>query len=295
MTKLIVIIVLSLICFALLVSLLLIVSDVKRITEELIYINEHPTNGFVTGSSGLPLIQRLINASNINLKLNRQLQNEQLQQEKKIRSMLTNLTHDIKTPLTVSRGYVQVLGKKLDSKHREQFTRIERNLDSVNYYLRYLMDFNLLQEKSVNLKVKEINVSQLLENEIFNYYDEFSQKKLELVPKIPTGVFWQTDATLLSRIFENLISNILKYGNGQVKVDLNQDHDRLKITFANQGSDISVETNDLLNRFYTQDQLQGSGLGLSIVQSLVVSLGGELEIKTDDGWFKVMVILKNEN
>ncbi|GEP23557.1 sensor histidine kinase [Lentilactobacillus diolivorans] len=291
-----VVVFLSMLCLLLAGVLLLIVIDIRRVTKELIYINEHTTNGFVTANTNFPLIRKLISASNLSLKVSRKLQQAQAHQENQIRKMLTNLTHDIKTPLTVSMGYVQLMVKSATQAQQPRLKRIERNLDSVNYYLRYLMDFNLMQEKSTTLKVKQVNVSHLLENELFNYYDEFTKQSLEMTPVIEPDVMLQTDATLLIRVCQNLIGNILKYGQKQAQVTLAPiDDTHIKIEFANRGNQLPKDPAQLLNRFYTADQSrsdQSVGLGFSIVQSLVTTLGGRLHLSTEDGWFRVAVILK---
>ncbi|MFT8995011.1 sensor histidine kinase [Lentilactobacillus hilgardii] len=291
------VIMLSVVCLILAGLLLLIIIDIKRVTAELVYINAHTTNGFVTANTGLPLIQKLINASNASLRVSRELQQSQVRQENQVRRMLTNLTHDIKTPLTVSMGYVQLLMRSMDTAQQLKLKRIERNLDAVNYYLRYLMDFNLMQEKSIALKVKKINVSALLENELFNYYDEFSQRGLKVTPTISPNLILQTDATLLTRVCQNLIGNILKYGEKEVRVELVRvDDAHVKMTFSNRGRNLPKDPTRLMNRFYTADQArtnQSVGLGLSIVQSLITTLGGRMQLETDAGWFNVMVTLKS--
>lgn len=287
---------LSILCLILVILLLTVVIEIKRITVELTYINEHPTNGFVTTHTNLPLIKELARASNLSLKNSRKLQQIQTQQENQVRKMLTNLTHDIKTPLTVSMGYVQLLMRSADAGDAAQLERIQRNLESVNYYLQYLMDFNLLQEKSVSLKINSVNVSKLIENELFNYYDEFNKRHLKVTPTIKPNVFLQTDATLLSRVCQNLIGNVLKYGREDVLVSLEPiDETHIQLVFANKGNQLPKDPSQLINRFYTADQSRSNhsvGLGLSIVQSLVTTLGGRLSLSTKDTWFNVTIILK---
>ncbi|WP_152536929.1 sensor histidine kinase [Lentilactobacillus farraginis] len=291
------IIILGIICLGLAGALLLIIIDVRRVTKELIYINEHTTNGFVTANTNFPIIRDLIKASNLSLKVSRELQQDQAHQENQIRTMLTNLTHDIKTPLTVSMGYVQLMAKSATSVQKPRLKRIESNLEAVNYYLRYLMDFNLMREKSIVLKLKSVNISQLLENELFNYYDEFTKRSLKMTLNIKPNVVLQTDATLFTRICQNLIGNILKYGQKQAQVTLAPvDDTHIKIEFANLGDHLPEDPAQLLNRFYTADQSrtnQSVGLGFSIVQSLVTTLGGRLHLTSEDGWFRVTVTLKS--
>lgn len=106
-------ILLIVICLVLFALLLLVITDVHRISRDLDYINHHNTNAGITSNTNLPLIRKLSAGINQNLNTMHQLQIEQVEQEKKIHQMLMDLTHDIKTPLTVATGYVQLLDRRL--------------------------------------------------------------------------------------------------------------------------------------------------------------------------------------
>ncbi|KRO00573.1 sensor histidine kinase [Companilactobacillus kimchiensis] len=287
---------LTIISLFILVILLLIVHDIIRITKDLNYINQNDTNGEVTTSTSFPIIKRLAWACNFNLNKMHLLKERQETQNKQFNRMLTNLTHDIKTPLTVSMGYVQLLNQTSTGKQRQDLQRVQNNLDSVNYYLHYLMDFNLIQEKDKNLNLKKFNLSDVLQEELFNYYDQLTNKKIHVKMSIDPKVFVISDEMMFRRIFQNLIGNVIKYATAEMTVELTKTNKIIIITFENITYEKISNSALLLNRFYTADDSranQSVGLGLSIVQSLVTTLGGRVKLQTDNNKFKIQLVFKH--
>ena len=291
-------ILLIVICLVLFALLLLVITDVHRISRDLDYINHHNTNAGITSNTNLPLIRKLSAGINQNLNTMHQLQIEQVEQEKKIHQMLMDLTHDIKTPLTVATGYVQLLDRQPEADPKPSLARIANNLRSVNYYLHYLMDFNLIQEKPRSLNHQAVNVSELLKNELFDYYDQLTASGLKVTPAITDQLMLETDETLMRRIIQNLIGNWLKYAKSQAKLSFaRQDNHHLVMTFSNDTAQPVSHVDQLVDRFYTTDAArttQSVGLGLSIVQSLTTTLGGKMKLEAHDDSFTVKLTFRTD-
>ena len=291
-------ILLIVICLVLFALLLLVITDVHRISRDLDYINHHNTNAGITSNTNLPLIRKLSAGINQNLNTMHQLQIEQVEQEKKIHQMLMDLTHDIKTPLTVATGYVQLLDRQPEADPKPSLARIANNLRSVNYYLHYLMDFNLIQEKTRSLNHQSVNVSELLKNELFDYYDQLTASGLKVTPAITDQLMLETDETLMRRIIQNLIGNWLKYAKSQAKLSFaRQDNHHLVMTFSNDTAQPVSHVDQLVDRFYTTDAArttQSVGLGLSIVQSLTTTLGGKMKLEAHDDSFTVKMTFRTD-
>ena len=291
-------ILLIVICLVLFALLLLVITDVHRISRDLDYINHHNTNAGITSNTNLPLIRKLSAGINQNLNTMHQLQIEQVEQEKKIHQMLMDLTHDIKTPLTVATGYVQLLHRQPEADPKPSLARIANNLRSVNYYLHYLMDFNLIQEKTRSLNHQSVNVSELLKNELFDYYDQLTASGLKVTPAITDQLMLETDETLMRRIIQNLIGNWLKYAKSQAKLSFaRQDNHHLVMTFSNDTAQPVSHVDQLVDRFYTTDAArttQSVGLGLSIVQSLTTTLGGKMKLEAHDDSFTVKLTFRTD-
>ena len=293
-----ILILLIVICILLFSLLLMVITDVHRISRDLDYINHHNTNAGITSNTNLPLIRKLSAGINQNLNTMHQLQIEQVEQEKKIHQMLMDLTLDIKTPLTVATGYVQLLDRQPEADPKPSLARIANNLRSVNYYLHYLMDFNLIQEKTRSLNHQSVNVSELLKNELFDYYDQLTASGLKVTPAITDQLMLETDETLMRRIIQNLIGNWLKYAKSQAKLSFaRQDNHHLVMTFSNDTAQPVSHVDQLVDRFYTTDAArttQSVGLGLSIVQSLTTTLGGKMKLEARDDSFTVKLTFRTD-
>ncbi|RXT55335.1 sensor histidine kinase [Lacticaseibacillus chiayiensis] len=291
-----IIIVPSLVCLLVTILFSLVIIDLRRILHDLDYINNHETNADVTSNTNFPLIRRLTAGINLNINAMRKLRIRQVEQEKKIHQMLMDLTHDIKTPLTVATGYVQLLDRKPEASAKASLSRIANNLCSVNYYLHYLMDFNLIQEKTRTLNRKPIDVSTLLKTELFDYFDQLSANGLKVKPKISEGITLVTDETLLRRIIQNLIGNWLKYAKNQASLSLiRQDANHIVMIFTNDTVEPVRNVEQLADRFYTTDTArttQSVGLGLSIVQSLTTTLSGKMAIDAHNHTFTVKLTFR---
>lgn len=290
------IMVLVVIIIILLGILLLLVRDLRRANRELRYINTHKTNALITTSTNLYFLAQFIRESNNTLRYSRKIEQMEIQKDQQLQQLLTNITHDIKTPLTVSMGYVQLLDKIVPAEFKSKLKKVQRNLELVNYYLKHLMDFNMLQEKSVTLNLSEISIKKEIEQQLFKYYDEFERKGLSLDLDLSSDNRVHTDKDILNRILQNLIGNILKYGYKKVRIySAEQDDKYVAITFENEIEKPIMHPEQLLNRFYTDDVArtgQDFGVGLSIVQSLVVMLGGKFDIEVKEMRFKATVLLK---
>ncbi|WP_125767552.1 sensor histidine kinase [Lapidilactobacillus wuchangensis] len=289
----IILIILGLINLILLGGLLMIVFDLKRIISDLNYINQHQTNAFVTTSTNLPFIRRLIEVINTNLTKLQTTQRTINHQEKKMHQLLMNLIHDLKTPLAVAMGYGQLLARQTTSSNQPTINRITTNLKAVNYYIQHLTDFNLIQAQAAQLQLQTCHLSQLLTSELLNFYDELTAKQITVDLQIAPNIDWTIDVTLLKRIIQNLVSNWLKYATKTATVKLaTVDQQHIELSFSNQ-TDTIIERPELLTeRFYTSDTAhtyQSTGLGLNIVQSLTTTLGGKMLLTTDPQQFQVQL------
>ncbi|WP_461226686.1 sensor histidine kinase [Lacticaseibacillus suihuaensis] len=287
-------ILLSALLIATLATLALLWAELHRVTRELTYVNDHSTNAELTTATRWWPVRRLVGAINTNLRENRNLREQRIRQDAEVHQLLTNLTHDIKTPLTVATGYVQLLQQRDDS---PQLVRIAHNLTAVNYYLRYLMDFNLTQEQGQPLQLARVDLTALVEGQLFDAFDELAARGLEVTPQL-APVTLITDPALVRRICQNLIGNWLKYAQGAAQVRLfEKDANHVCLRFANQlPAGTTLDVDHLITRFATGDPARrdSTGLGLSIVAALATRLSGTLNLTTGAGWFTATVTLRRK-
>lgn len=231
--------------------------------------------------------------------------------------LITNVSHDIKTPLTSIINYVDLIGKEVsgDAKDTGDGTGTETAQEREQHISEYaevllrqsqklkkLLDDLLEASKATtgNLEVhpEVCDVSVLLSQAVGEYEQRFSEKKLETIVKQPEEtVKVMADGRHLWRVFDNLLNNIYKYAQAGSRVYLNVEHDgqNANIIFRNMSAyPLEMSPEELEERFTRGDRsrhMEGNGLGLSIAKSLTELQKGDMEIVTDGDLFKVVITL----
>lgn len=231
--------------------------------------------------------------------------------------LITNVSHDIKTPLTSIINYADLIGKEVSgdvkdtgdgagtetAQEREQhISEYAEVLLRQSQKLKKLLDDLLEASKATtgNLEVhpEVCDVSVLLSQAVGEYEQRFSEKKLETIVKQPEEtVKVMADGRHLWRVFDNLLNNIYKYAQAGSRVYLNVEHDgqNANIIFRNMSAyPLEMSPEELEERFTRGDRsrhMEGNGLGLSIVKSLTELQKGDMEIVTDGDLFKVVITL----
>lgn len=231
--------------------------------------------------------------------------------------LITNVSHDIKTPLTSIINYADLIGKEVSgdakdtgdgagtetAQEREQhISEYAEVLLRQSRKLKKLLDDLLEASKATtgNLEVhpEACDVSVLLSQAVGEYEQRFAEKKLETIVKQPEEtVKVMADGRHLWRVFDNLLNNIYKYAQEGSRVYLNVEHDsqNIRIIFRNMSAyPLEMSPEELEERFTRGDRsrhMEGNGLGLSIAKSLTELQKGDMEIVTDGDLFKVVITL----
>lgn len=230
--------------------------------------------------------------------------------------LITNVSHDIKTPLTSIINYADLIGKEVeendavtgnsltdpDSEKKQRISEYAEVLLRQSQKLKKLLDDLLEASKATtgNLEVhpEVCDVSVLLSQAVGEYEQRFSEKKLEAIVKQPEEtVKVMADGRHLWRVFDNLLNNIYKYAQTGSRVYLNVEHDgqNVSIIFRNMSAyPLEMSPEELEERFTRGDKsrhMEGNGLGLSIAKSLTELQNGDMQIVTDGDLFKVVITL----
>ena len=213
--------------------------------------------------------------------------------------LITNVTHDIKTPLTSIITYVDLLKRAESEEERENYLNV---LEEKSLKMKKLID-DLVQASKAASGAVEVNLTKLdlglfASQAVGEYSDEFAENDIELVLKNPENtVFVRADAKLTDRVIENLISNIKKYAlrGTRAYVEVKENGGLGEIIFKNTSTaPLETDAEKLTERFYRADASrtgEGNGLGLSIARDYCIVQGGKLEIETDADLFKVKIVL----
>ena len=223
----------------------------------------------------------------------------QLRSERMKSELITNVSHDLKTPLTSIINYVELI-KKEENITPEYLKDYINVLDSKSKRLKVLIEdlFEASKASSGNieLNMEKIDITQLLRQSIGELEEKLSEANLDLKINVPEDkVYVRADGRRLYRVLENLLSNISKYSlpNTRVYIDITEVEGRVKLIMKNISSyELNFDPEEIMERFKRADDsrnTEGSGLGLAIARDLVKLQGGEFAIDIDGDLFKSII------
>ena len=223
---------------------------------------------------------------------------ESLKSERLKTELITNVSHDIKTPLTSIINYVALLKKEdIKDETAKEYINI---LDSKSQRLKKLIDDLVEASKasSGNIKLEKqlININELIKQVLGEFEDKFKEKNLEIIAEyLKEDKKILADSRYIYRVVENIFSNVSKYAleNSRVYVDIKQVENKVNILVKNISRErLNISEEELMQRFVRGDSsrnTEGSGLGLSIARSLTELQGGKFSIYLDGDLFKVII------
>ncbi len=240
-----------------------------RLTED--------TNTLIDISSRDPYMRSL--AADINEQL-RKLRNKRRryqQGDQELKEAVMNISHDLRTPLTAIYGYLSLLDQEEKSEQVNRYlSQIENRVKAMSTLTEELFRYSVITSAG-ELRPERLDMVRALEESLLSFYGSMQEKGIRPEIHMPeTPVYRELDACALGRVFSNIISNALKYSDGDFIVSM---EDNGSITFANTANDMDpVTVGKLFDRFYTVEAGRNStGLGLSIAKLLTERMGGSIE------------------
>jgi hypothetical protein len=231
--------------------------------------------------------------------INRELRTLSVQRMKyqrgdlEVKSAITNISHDIRTPLTSIIGYLELLEKEEVSETASNYIRIiENRADVLQQMTEELFDFSVDASIELNLECESVDVNRILQESVVSLYANFQERGITPHIQMPQKrIIRQADASALARVFSNILNNALKYSDGDLDILLEEDG---KISFSNQAVSLNhVEVGRLFDRFYTvENARQSRGLGLSIAKLLVEKMGGTINADYENNRLTIWILLK---
>ena len=220
------------------------------------------------------------------------------QERRDLDQAISNIAHDIRTPLTIASGYTQQALKQVKAQELpdvQTLEKVHQQLKQVSGRLEALLDYRRVLEHEVKPSFARVDVHQLLLETALTYYEAFQRAGLRVDLDLAPGPIWlETDPELLVRVLQNLLGNLLKHGKGQGRISLCVQAAQLQIRLDNQMAQPIQQVRYLTKRFYSENLSEvesSSGLGLYISQQLVQLLGGQLTLSSQDLEFSVCVSL----
>lgn len=248
------------------------------------------TNTLIDLSSRDAVMRELAAGVNEELKELRRQRQRYLQGDAELKEAVTNISHDLRTPLTAVCGYLELLkGEETTAQAQRYLAQIENRVEAMKELTEELFRYSVVTSDQ-GLELELLDLGGALEESLLSYYGAMEQRGITPEIHMPSEkVMRRLDPTAVSRVFSNIISNAVKYSDGDLTVRMEPEG---RITFANSAKGLdAVAAGRLFDRFYTVEAARNStGLGLSIARQLTERMGGRLTAEYQDGRLCLILI-----
>ena len=269
--------------------------DIRRLNTDLRKIARTDTNMRASTETFDKDISELCSAVNDILEKQKKIMTLGAKSSREFRQAVTNISHDLRTPLTSAIGYIQMIksDKTPETKKLEYLDVIEQRLKSLSELMNGLFEYTQIAEGKTAQNIEKINICNMLRDILSDYYADFTDKNFTVEIDIPENpVYILYDAGLFKRTVQNLLQNVLLHGIEYFKLTVEGSN----IIYQNKISNPEIiEADRLFERFYTADLSRSgsrTGLGLAIVKEIVQNMGGEVHAFTENDMLNICVCLK---
>lgn len=275
----VVIFILLVIIVGLVIKIYCLESDIKEIIGDFEEKLLADTNTLISISSRDKNIRNLAASINGQLKVLRKLQLKYQNGDAELKAAVTNISHDLRTPLTAICGYMDLLEKEEKSENVSRYlSLIENRIDAMKQLTEEMFRYSVILSTE-DMELEMVHINAVLEESIAGFYGALKERGIEPVISITEQRIERCgNKAALSRVFSNILNNALKYSDGDLEISLQDDG---TILFSNTATALNeVHVGKLFDRFYTVENARNSnGLGLSIAKTLIEQMNGEIEAK----------------
>lgn len=282
--------ILLLIIFILLLKLFLVEKAAREIQEAFAERLTTETNTLIDVSCRDKNMRKLAAGLNTELRKLRSERHRFLQGDLELKNAVTNISHDLRTPLAAICGYAELLEKEEQTQAAKRYVAIIKERAEVMAQLsEELFRYSVLLSKSDDMMQEPVVLNTVLEESVAGFYTDLTKRGI--VPEIQmpeTKVTRMLDRSSLSRVFSNLIGNAIKHSDGDLKIVLSKNGE---ITFSNMASELDeIQIGRLFDRFYTVTAARKStGLGLAISKTLVERMNGTISAQYENGRLSICI------
>lgn len=257
-----------------------------KMSEKLKEILDHDTNESIMVFTENRELKELAGQINHLLEAHQKAKADFYRTEMASKKMLSNISHDIKTPMTVVLGYLEIM--RLNGSHTpEMIEKTEQKAKSVMELINEFFTLAKLEAGDMDIELSRLDISEVCRENILDFYEILSNNAFQVEVDIPdTPIYVQGNKDALQRILFNLISNAVRYGaDGRfLGVRLREEEKFIFIDIVDKGKGIEKTFADhVFDRLFTMEdsrsrQIQGNGLGLTIAKNLALQMGGDVTL-----------------
>ena len=262
----------------------------EEIASELSELLNEDTNVLISLSSGDPSLRKFAAAMNRELRELKKLRRKYQSGDRELKYAVTNISHDLRTPLTAICGYLELLHREEKSETVGRYlSYIENRAEAMKQLTEELFRYSVILSTSEDMELTEIDVCAAVTECIAEFYGALTERGIEPVISIPDAkIIRKLNRDALSRIYGNILSNALKYSDGDLEIVMDENGGA---SFINTAENLSgVDVGKLFDRFFSVEAARNStGLGLAISKTLVEHMGGEIRAEYENGKLSITV------
>lgn len=262
-------------------------SDYKYINARLLDIINNSENNYILIPSDIKVVKETAKGINNLLEKFNDRQIDYNRNQKVILQIFTNISHDLRTPITVLKGYIEMLylqsqKEDLPPAIHATIEKMQRNSQELVHSANNLFNLAKIQSGDMVFHIQKVNLTQVCHEIILEFYTILEEEKFHVEVNIEDKpLYANVDIEAVGRILKNLIDNAIKYGNAGkfLGISLYKKDNHIYIEVEDHGAGISEKDKiHIFTRAYTADRKKGNGLGLAISQELADSMGGSISV-----------------
>lgn len=262
-------------------------SDYKYINARLLDIINNSENNYILIPSDIKVVKETAKGINNLLEKFNDRQIDYNRNQKVILQIFTNISHDLRTPITVLKGYIEMLylqsqKEDLPPAIHATIEKMQRNSQELVHSVNNLFNLAKIQSGDMVFHIQKVNLTQVCHEIILEFYTILEEEKFHVEVNIEDKpLYANVDIEAVGRILKNLIDNAIKYGNAGkfLGISLYKKDNHIYIEVEDHGVGISEKDKiHIFTRAYTADRKKGNGLGLAISQELADSMGGSISV-----------------
>jgi signal transduction histidine kinase len=296
-TALIIIAIISLLLAGIMSAFLLYYQfQIRHLARKAKMISETETNQEMTTDSTDKRLNELCLAINRIIEKEKNARKKEYLLNQLFRESITNISHDIRTPITSARGYVQLLGKdELPSEKRSLYLPIvEGRILTVNNLLSQLFEYSRIESGDYLIATERVNLCSSARNTVSLFYKDFNEQGIQPEIEIPDQPYYIAgDSEALTRVFQNVINNALVHGEKQFSMSVRKSGQTCSVVISNRTDAMQQEdVEHIFDRLFTAEHSRTqktTGLGLSIAQKLTGMMNGQIRASYAKGVFQITI------
>ena len=243
-------------------------------------------------------VEEIAESINIIFQEQKQLETNIKNREEKLKQSISNISHDLRTPLTAVRGYITLLENCTEEERDLYIGIISKKSEELNNLLNNFYELSIVDNDSYQIDIRSVDITEIIMETIISNYALIKHKEIEIDNRLSSkSIEVKGEEVVCSRIIQNLLSNAIKYSTGYISIELKEHNDHVIFNIRNSVSDLTQgELKYLFDRFYTVDKSRnrsGSGLGLFIVKVLLDKIDGEVyEVSLNDNVLSISILFR---